>query len=140
MWSYNIFKKKFECMFFVFCLLQILQHFCFRLSFPRWLGGHLVPVDGPALPDDQLERDEQQRAVRQVGRRKVCSDEVHFFYFLFCLPFCWNLSLNDVVSKIIFVVFFTEKLGSNSRLGKLLYIINCKLFTFVKFWSFALFV
>jgi hypothetical protein len=40
------------------------------------MGGHLVPVDGPAVPDDRRAPDEQQGQLRRGRRRKIRPKEV----------------------------------------------------------------
>ena len=47
------------------------HHLCSRLPVSVRMGGNLVPVDGPALPDHRLQADEHQGQLRRLRRRKI---------------------------------------------------------------------
>ena len=58
----------------------VKQHFdIFRMPISVRVGGNLVPVDGPAVPDDRLEADERQGQLRRLDRGEIRSGEVTSF-------------------------------------------------------------
>ena len=52
------------------------HHLCSRLPVSVRMGGNLVPVDSPALPDHRLQADEHQGQLRRLRRRKIHPGQV----------------------------------------------------------------
>ena len=75
------------------------HHLCSRLPVSVRMGGNLVPVNGPALPDHRLQADEHQGQLRRLRRRKIHPGQV------VCPPFSLIAFLFGPFSASLWILF-----------------------------------